>query len=52
MVIDRGGGFKMFFVSLSKCSSCLTYILLITLQPITLISVDNAMICNVDNDMI
>ena len=42
MVIDRGGGLQMFFVSLSKCSSCFTYVLLITFQPITLISVDNA----------
>ena len=42
MVMYRGGGLQVFFVSLSKCSSCLTYVLLITFQPITFISVDNA----------
>ena len=36
------GGLQMFFVYLSKCSSCLTYVLLITFQPLTFISVDNA----------
>ena len=35
VVMNRGGGFHMFLKPLSKCSSCLTYVLLITLQPIT-----------------
>ena len=39
----------MFFVSLSKCSSCLTYVHLITFQPITFISVDNAKSNNKNN---
>ena len=32
----------MFFKPPSKCSSCLTYVLLITFQPITFESIDNA----------
>ena len=40
VVIDRGGGFQVFLVSLSKCSSCLTYVLLITFQPITFVSIN------------
>ena len=35
MVIDRGGGLLVFLQPLSKCSSCLTNIFFITLQPIT-----------------
>ena len=30
----------MFFIPLSKCSSCLSYVLLITLQPVTSVSVN------------
>ena len=42
VVIDRGEGFQVFLVSLSKCSSCLTYVLLITFQPITFVSINYA----------
>ena len=35
VVIDRGGGLKMFLQPFSKCSSCLTNVFFITLQPIT-----------------
>ena len=42
MVVDRGGGLQVFLVSLSKCSSCLTYVLLITSQPITFVSLNYA----------
>ena len=31
----------MFFKPLSKCSSCLSYVLLITFQPVTFVSIDN-----------
>ena len=41
MVKYRGGGFQMFLEPLSKCSSCLSYIFMITFQPVTFISVDN-----------
>ena len=40
MVIDRGRGLQMFLVSLSKCFSCLTYVLLITFQPVTTVSIN------------
>ena len=40
MVIDRGRGFQMFFKPLSKCSSCLSYVLLIAFQPIIFVSID------------
>ena len=36
VVIDRGGGLEVFLQPFSKCSSCLTNIFFITLQPITL----------------
>ena len=42
VVIDRGGGFKVFFKPISKCSCCLTYILFITFQPVTFKSIHNA----------
>ena len=35
VVIDRGGGLEVFLQPFSKCSSCLTNIFFITLQPIT-----------------
>ena len=41
VVIDRGGGFKVFFKPISKCSCCLTYILFITFQPVTFESICN-----------
>ena len=40
--IDRGVDFQVFLVSLSKCSSCLTYVLLITFKPIALVSINYA----------
>ena len=40
MVKDRGGGFQMFFKPLSKCSSCLSYVLPTAFQPITFVSID------------
>ena len=42
VIIDRGEGFQVFLVSLSKCSSCLTYVLLITFQPIVFVSINYA----------
>ena len=39
VVMNRGGCFQMLFKPLSKCSSCLSYVLLITFQPITFESV-------------
>ena len=39
VVMNRGGGFQMFFKPLFKCSSCLSYVLLITFQPITFESI-------------
>ena len=42
VIMNWGGGFQMFFKPLSKCSSCLSYVLLITFQPITFESVDYA----------
>ena len=41
VVMNWGGGFQMFFKPLSKCSSCLSYVL-ITFQSITFESVDHA----------
>ena len=35
-----GGGFQMFFKSLSKCPSCLSFVLLITFQSVTFKSID------------
>ena len=40
MVIDRGGSFQMSFKPLSKCSSCLSYVLLIAFQHMTFVSID------------
>ena len=42
VVMNWGGGFQMFFKPLSKCPSCLSYVLLITFQPVTFESVDYA----------
>ena len=39
VVMNRGEVFQMFFKPLSKCSSCLSCVLLITFQPITFESV-------------
>ena len=41
MVKYRGGGFEMFLKPLSKCSSCLTNVFMVTFQPVTLVSLDN-----------
>ena len=41
MVKYRGGGLQIFLKPLSKCSRCLSYILMVTFQPVTFISIYN-----------
>ena len=41
MVKYGGGGFEVFLKPLSKCSSCLSNVFMITFEPVTLVSIDN-----------